>query len=108
MSTLTIKRFDRRTPLRVTLSEDGTAVNLTDLTVFLVLGTQYRMIFRRACTFEDAAAGKVRYDWQAGDTDLGGTYNAEFEVTDPLALKKDTYPSADTIQILIVNNLATS
>jgi len=33
------------------------------------------------CTVTDAAAGKCKYNVQAGDLDTAGTYHAELEIT---------------------------
>lgn len=33
-----------------------------------------------AMTVTDAVNGRVTYDWQAGDTDVPGTYDVEFEI----------------------------
>lgn len=48
---------------------------------------------------EDATSGKVSYSWQAGDTDLAGTYIFEFEVDDGTGTV--TYPNSGYGEIRI-------
>jgi len=53
----------------------------------------------------DAAAGIVRYDWTATDTDTAGTFQAEFEVT-YTDDKIETFPNLGYIEIVITDDIA--
>lgn len=90
MAAITMKKGDRFPSFETTLSDNAGAIDLTDCTV------QFRMSLPGAAgTLLQAAAvvvypaeqadplkrGKVRYDWQVGDTDATGVHNAEWRVT---------------------------
>jgi hypothetical protein len=66
-------------------------------------------INRGTATISNAANGEVTYQWQAGDTDTSGIYDAEVEVTwsdgDPETFPSG--PSAGTFwEILISDEIA--
>lgn len=54
-------------------------------------------------SIEDASLGKVSYTWQAGDTDLAGVYEAEFEVDDGGEIS--TYPNVGYATVRIHEGL---
>lgn len=58
-----------------------------------------------ACTIVDEDGGKVRYDWQTGDTSVAGWYRAEFEVTYSDG-KIETFPNDGAIWIHVDGELA--
>lgn len=98
---LIIKQHDRRPYVVVQLQQPpGTPVDLT-------AATSVTMVMRRAdlvgqpgtrlpCSVTDALNGWVRHVWGAGETDMPGDYNVEFEVlwgTEPQTFPTDTYYS---------------
>lgn len=52
----------------------------------------------------DAANGEVKYDWQAGDTDLAGSYQAEWQVTYGDG-SVETFPNNSYIEVEIVEDI---
>lgn len=56
------------------------------------------------CTVDDELEGRVRYVWQAGDTDVAGTFEAEFEI-EWAGGKKQTVPSNGSIKLIIDEDL---
>lgn len=76
---------DTRIAIAATLKRpDGTAVNLTGLTVkFKMVDSQGTVTVAETTTnvtVTSAAAGQVQYDPQAADVDTAGTYYAYFTV----------------------------
>lgn len=79
-----VKQGSTRPYLRMTLEENGVAVNLTGITsvVFrmrITGATAYKV--NAAAVVVDALNGVVEYRWMAANTDTAGTYNGEFVVT---------------------------
>lgn len=52
------------------------------------------------CNVLNANAGTVRYEWQAGDTDVPGSFIAEFVTTTAEGLEI-SFPNAGFISLLI-------
>lgn len=50
-----------------------------------------------------ASAGRVAYNWVAGDTDDAGSYVAEFVITAPY---QETFPNTRYLSVQILQNLA--
>lgn len=83
----------------------GTAVDLTGETVRFHMTANLAGTAKvdAAATIIDAAAGRVRYTWQSGDTDTPGTFYAEFEVESG----PQTYPNgSDWIQVKVSKEVA--
>lgn len=106
MTTFSLKQDDRLPAIEVTLRDGaGAAVDLST-------ATGVRFIMRRgttvkvaaAATIVTAAAGRVKYDWQAGDTDTAGAYRCEWEVIFPTA-KPMTFPSDGYDTVVITADL---
>ncbi len=79
-----IKQGDTSKVLERTLKNaDGSVINLSGADVVFTMrkGSRTATISEVACTIADAPNGVVEYDWQTGDTDEAGVYDAEFEVT---------------------------
>ena len=61
--------------------------NLTGATavvfVFRLVGALPATAVTQTAVFVNRATGELRYDWQAGDTDVEGKYYGEFIVTFP-------------------------
>ena len=62
-------------------------------------------ISRADMVVEDAAAGVVQYDWQTGDTDVAGQFEAEVEVTYADG-SIETFPNAAPLDITIRPEIA--
>lgn len=52
-----------------------------------------------------ASEGRVVYDWSAGDTDLAGRHEAEFEVTYDGG-DVETFPNSGSIEVYVDEDLA--
>lgn len=107
--TTTIKRNDREPPFRAKLFQDGDAAALAGASVRFLMKLEGAMPSSPAkvsslATVEDAAAGIVRYDWAAGDTDAPGSYRAELEVTYANG-KTRTFPNEGYLAIRVVGDL---
>lgn len=102
----TIKQSDTSPSIRATLKDaDGNPINLTGATVqFHMKSVDGTLTVDQAATITTPLAGVVTYDWQASDTDVAGTYSAEFEVT-YADLSVETFPNTDNLAIVITPEL---
>lgn len=107
MTTIYIKRDDTQPDIEATLQyDDGSAIDLSGATVKFIMASQSGTVkVNTTATVVDAVAGKVKYQWQTGDTDTAGTYYAEFEVTFPGG-KKLTVPNQNHLVVVVVDDLA--
>lgn len=58
-----------------------------------------------AATVTDQSGGVVKYEWQAGDTDTVGQFQAEFEVTYVTGIV-ETFPNNTFILVQVVDDIA--
>lgn len=103
---INLKRGDFRVAIRATLVDgDGAPANLTDATVrFLMADQAGRVLVDRAAAITDAAAGKVVWVPEPGDTTALGLHRAEFEAT-YLDGRLQTYPNNEYILVEILADL---
>lgn len=103
-----MKRHDLDPVLRVLVKQrNGRPFDLTDY-------TQVRFVMRAttgggakvnaSAVIEDAAAGAVRYDWIAADTDTAGTFVGEIEAVSA-GSRKRTFPTRGYLTIVIEPDL---
>lgn len=86
MSDYTRIQNDTGRPIRDQLTTDGSADDITGATVVFTMWdaeTDAVKIDENTAnvTIDDAATGKVRYDFQSGDLDTAGVFAFEWEVT---------------------------
>lgn len=101
-----LKAGDRLDPIEGVLSDANGAVNLTGRSVTFIMRRRsaFNPKVEAAATIVGVAtAGAVRYDWQAGDTNTPGTYDAHFVVDN--AGKLATFPRPGYIKIVIEDDL---
>lgn len=101
-----MKQGDLRPRYRVQLTSDGNPVDLTTATgvrFLMKVGTTGALLVDGVATIVDAATGIVEYAWVAGDTDVSGTYNIEFEVN--WGGEKQTFPSSGYFTLTINDDL---
>lgn len=103
MAIVMMARGDRLPVLELQLrNENGVAVNLTGAgsVVFTMTHERTRRVVTGVADIVDADEGRVRYEWAAGDTDVGGYYIAKVVVTfGGLAM---TFPSCPERRELLV------
>lgn len=85
MSDVQLKTGDTSPAVTATLtSPDGTAINVSAADVRFqmepALDPDAGLTVDAPATIMDGDAGRVRYDWQAGDTVTPGRYHGEFVV----------------------------
>lgn len=104
---MNIKRGDTYPPLRVTMTDSTLApVDLTDCTVkFRMVNSDMEVVIAdKAATVVNAVAGIVEYVWAAGDTDVAGYFQGEFEVSG-WSGKVGRFPNYTFEEIIITDRL---
>jgi len=100
-----VKRGDVGVIFADTLTEDDEAVNLTGATVTFILRLRGGTVpVTGTATIVDATGGTVSYATVAGNLDVAGLYNQEWEVTYGNG-DKFTYPSDTWNPVRIVGDL---
>jgi hypothetical protein len=106
--TFFIKRNDTSPAILATLQDaDDNAIDITGATVRFHL----RAIGAKQVTVDSAAVivapldGIVRYDWNSADTDVAGSYQAEFKVTYADA-SIETFPNNGYLRVEIISDIA--
>lgn len=85
--------------------EDGSIPALSGTTVSFIMAKEGELAkVNAAASIVDAATGKVRYTWLLGDTNVPGTYRAEWEVIFP-GPKPRTFPTTTYHTIAIYADL---
>ncbi|RCU47919.1 DUF2479 domain-containing protein [Haloplanus salinus] len=107
MADFKITQNDTYPAISGTCKDDGgNPVDITGATVRFHLkapGSETPKV-NESASILDAAAGRVAYQWIAGDTDTPGTFFAEFEVTHSDG-NPETFPS-DPLVVYIREELA--
>lgn len=104
---ITLKQGDTFPPVDITvLNPDGLPLSLpTGTLVRFHMGTlRTGAAFLGVGEVLDAAAGRISYQWQPGDTDTPGGFLAEFQLTLPDG-RVLTVPNNDWIEVEIVKQL---
>jgi len=84
MAIFFIKAGDTSPAIQGTLERPaGTPINLTGASVVFVMRKRGADVdtVNAAASLVTPASGVVKYEWQTGDTDDAGTYDAEWKVT---------------------------
>ena len=103
-----IKQNDTSPLLVVTLKDAaGNAIDLTSATVRFHMKriNQATVKVDGSAFVLDDDAGRVRYAWQAADTDTPGTFQGEFEVTYNTG-EIETFPNDGFLAIEIIDDIA--
>jgi len=101
MVTIYMVEGDLKPIIEATLTyKDGSIVNLAGCTVkFHMMQKSTVLIDKPAEILEPKTEGKIRYNWEAGDTNITGKCTAEFEVTFSDS-KTMTFPTETTFEIV--------
>lgn len=107
-----IKRNDTAPSITATLQASSTAVDIQNATVrFHMLDSGGAVVVDAAANNDqvtdgsDGSTGKVSYDWAAADTDVAGTFRAEWEVTFSDGTIR-TFPTPGYTTVIIHGDLA--
>lgn len=106
MSDFYIRRNDLLPTLQVVLSDAAGAVDLTGGTLLFNLrdpNAGSAKISGGSATITGAAGGSVTYSWVSGDTNLAGTYRAEFVLRS--GGKDRTFPNDSYLRVVILEDL---
>ena len=110
MADFEIKQNDTWPPIGlitpVVLSDNNGPIDLTGATVkFLMRPADSQTIkVNSACVIVSAAAGTVRYNWSASDTDTAGEFVFEFQITFGDG-KKATVPNRGYKELTIYDDI---
>lgn len=99
-----IKQNDTSPALRATLKDsNGNIQNISGATITFQMRSASSSTYKinGSASIADAGGGVVEYEWQSGDTDTAGFYQAEFEVT-YFDGKKETFPNVGNIYVEVV------
>lgn len=107
MKTFKIKQNDSKPFLSVTVTQDGSAVDLTDVSVvkfyMITADNQRTQAVSGTGAVSNASGGVIKYEWAAGDTDTPGEYWAEFELEWDTG-EKQTIPEDDGLKVIITED----
>lgn len=103
-SAFTIKRNDTRPVLTLTLTENGSAKDLTGAVSCKLLMKSGNNTASRTASITNAASGIIQVTLQAADTATAGTYQAEVEIT-WAAGAIETVPNDGYFVILVMEDL---
>lgn len=109
LTSFDVKRHDLLPALVLTISLDGTAVDLTYASsAKLIVSNRSGVKIDSPMTILDQTnpdnLGKVQYDLQLGDTDTVGSYNMEVEVT-WAGGRPQTFPSKGYLKFNVIKDL---
>ncbi len=111
-TTFEIKQGDLLDELKLTLLEpdEKTAVSsfvAEDVVRFhMKESLSGAVLIDAAAAWVSAPAGTVKYLWQAGDTDVAGSYIGEIEVTKDTGGKVQSFPTKKYFRVNITEKLA--
>lgn len=94
-----IKRGDTAPPLRGTVTDDGSPVDLTPATVIVIGKRNDVLVFSRAATTK-TNAGVVTMAWGPTDTAVAGLIRIEFQTTWPDGTVM-TFPPAGYLTVMV-------
>lgn len=105
-----IKRNDLEPAFEVVLLDGNIPVDLTSVVSVLFLMHNRRLGIKASGPMVVADQsipdnrGIVRYDWQSGDTDTSGSFNAEIQVTWPTG-RQQTFPANQYVVVDVQKDL---
>ena len=101
-----IKRGDTRNCIKAFLKDShGEPIDLSDCVVtFHMAPITLPAIINRSVHVQDRTNGEVWVVWKPGETDIAGTYQAEFKVLYKDG-RKETFPNDGYISIKILEDL---
>ena len=101
-----IKQNDTSPSILAELKDaNNTPVNITSATAkIFVKAIDGTLKINSSVQVINAALGKVRYDWQTGDTDTVGTYSVEFQVTYTDG-SIETFPNTGSLALVVTREL---
>tara|TARA_R110001606_G_scaffold224822_2_gene372967 strand:+ start:1503 stop:1823 length:321 start_codon:yes stop_codon:yes gene_type:complete len=101
-----IKQNDTSPSMLANLTDgDGNAINLTGANVKVhVKDLVGNIKIDRTIDIPDPLIGRVRLNWQTGDTDTFGTYYVEFEATYNDG-SIETFPNDGSVTLIVVREL---
>ena len=101
-----IKQNDTSPSMLANLTDgDGNAINLTGANVKVhVKDLVGNIKIDRNIDIPDPLIGRVRLNWQTGDTDTFGTYYVEFEATYNDG-SIETFPNDGSVTLIVVREL---
>lgn len=97
-------QYDLLPIIEATLTDtDGVAITIDEGTTikFHMIDMYDGIIVEGDASIVEGEEGTVQYEWQDGDTDISGTYKAEFELTMPGSGYTITYPAEGNLFIHI-------
>jgi hypothetical protein len=103
-TSISLKQNDLRPIISFTLTENGTAKNLTGATSATLKMRSGATTVSRAGSITDATNGVVQVTFTGTDTAVTGTYEAEIEVIWPTNLPQ-TFPNTGYFTVNIVDDV---
>lgn len=106
---ISMKQYDLLPDLVLTVADDSVPVDLTTASsAKIIISNRSGIKVEADLTIEDQEdedlVGRVRYEWQPGDTDTVGSYNMEVEVL-WAGQRAETFPSNGYLKLAIIRDL---
>lgn len=94
-----MKQHDTSPPLRATITDGGSAVDFTPVTVKVIGSRNGTVVFSRPATTK-TNLGVVTMSWQPADTAVAGLISVEIEATFPDGTVQ-TYPQSGYLTVMV-------